>query len=212
MAWRFPIPDSPFPLFFMRFVYALGFAYVLLCAYVLRLGSLPQPAVAAAVPVAAPFEIPNGDAWFQRMKPYCNAVEVETRQRAFPAPATPDGMGYSAACYALAGRIEMARNAILTLPAGQRGHAANIVFHIGHPVADAGDDRSAGPMMSLVVEFSPDNYMALYHAGVSNYILGQNALARPQLERFLELYAADDGWRRNAMDVLGRMKGNLPPR
>ena len=103
---------------------------------------------ALPTPASVMQEIPNGDAWFQRMKPYCNAVEVETRQRAFPPPATADGMGYSAACYALAGRIEMARNAILALPAGQRGRAANIVFHIGHPVADAGDDRSAGPMMS----------------------------------------------------------------
>lgn len=197
----------------LRLVYVLGTAYVLLCAYVIRSRPAETMMIAQPTPAAvAPFEIPTGDEWFQRMKPYCNAVEVETRQRAFPAPATPDGQGYSAACYGLAGRIDMARTAIVSLPTEHRRHAANIVFNIGHPVADAGDDKSAGPIMSLVVEFSPDNYMALYHAGISNYILGQGALARPQLERFLELYTPDDGWRRNALEVLERMKANLPPR
>ncbi|HJU88041.1 MAG TPA: hypothetical protein VJ672_01530 [Gemmatimonadaceae bacterium] len=196
----------------LRLVYVLGTAYVLLCAYVVRSRAEPDTSfVAAAVPVA-PFEIPTGDAWFQRMKPYCNAVEVEVRHRALPAPPTPDGQGYSAACYGLAGRIDRARAAILALAPEHRTRAANIVFNIGHPVADAGDDKSAGPIMSLVVEFAPDNYMALYHAGVSNYILGERALAKPQLERFLELYRADDGWRRNALDVLERMQANLPPR
>jgi hypothetical protein len=59
--------------------------------------------------------------------------------------------------------------------------------------------------MALVVEFSPDNYMALYHAGASEFILGQPELARRHLTRFLDLYKQNDGWYRNALDMLGRL-------
>ena len=77
------------------------------------------------------------------------------------------------------------------------------MFNIGHPVADAGDDDSAGPIMRLVVEYQPDNYMALYHAGMSEYMLGQIDFARTHLEQFIELYQPEDGWRTNAREVLG---------
>ena len=86
-----------------------------------------------------------------------------------------------------------------------RAGAAGIVFNVGHPVADAGDDQSAGPIMRLVVEYQPDNYMALYHAGMSEYILGQPDLARTHLEAFLARYASEDGWRANALEVLQRI-------
>jgi cytochrome c-type biogenesis protein CcmH/NrfG len=72
-------------------------------------------------------------------------------------------------------------------------------------VADAGDDASAGPIMRLVVEYQPRNYMALYHAGISEYMLGHLDYARSHLERFLQLYTAEDGWRSNAREVLGRI-------
>ena len=116
-----------------------------------------------------------------------------------------DGAGYSAACYALAGKIDRAREVIDKLDRGDRANAAGIVFAIGHPVADAGDDQSAGPIMRLVVTYQPDNYMALYHAGMSEYILGQMDFARTHLKQFIELYKADDGWRNNAIDVLRRL-------
>ena len=61
--------------------------------------------------------------------------------------------------------------------------------------------------MRLVVSYQPGNYMALYHAGMSEYILGQLDFARTHLERFLELYRSEDGWRNNARDVLKRMNG-----
>ncbi len=61
--------------------------------------------------------------------------------------------------------------------------------------------------MELVIEFQPDNYMALYHAGMSEYTLGQHERARVSLKRFLELYQENDGWRSNALEVLGRLKG-----
>jgi hypothetical protein len=92
-----------------------------------------------------------------------------------------------------------------SVPSGERYRAAGIVFEIAHPVADAGDDRSAGPIMALVVEFWPNHYMALYHAGASEAALGRNAAAREHLSRFLELYHENDGWRSNAIATLAKL-------
>ena len=89
---------------------------------------------------------------------------------------------------------------------GDRYRAAGIVFDVAHPVADAGDDRSAGPIMELVVEYWPNHYMALYHAGMSEYALEQPALARTHLQAFLSYYNQNDGWTRNARDVLARLR------
>ncbi len=193
----------------VRLLTLLGCAYVFLCA--VSLGSTPReaPMVAVTPPASVQPALGGSDgaAWFQRMRPYCNPVEVTVRHRFDPPPRSAEGIGYSAACYALAGRIDSARAAILSLDRSARGRAAGILFDIGHPVADAGDDESAGPMMSLVVEFWPDNYMALYHAGISEYILGHTDLAREQLERFLRIYRTEDGWRSNARTVLDRIAG-----
>ena len=144
--------------------------------------------------------------WFQAMKPYCNTVEAELALKNNPAPEGSEGVAYTAACLALAGRIDAAREAIAGLPVSEHARAAGVVFDVAHPIADAGDDRSAGPIMGLVVEFWPDHYMALYHAGMASYGLGYSLLAKRYLQRFLELYEQDDGWRSNAEQVLGRIK------
>jgi len=148
----------------------------------------------------------SGEAWYAAIKPYCNAVEVEIAQRNHPAPATLDGQGFSAACYALGGKIESARAVIDRLPSADRSQAAGIVFAVGHPVADAGDNRSAGPIMELVVAYWPNHYMALYHAGMAEYGLGQNELARQHLESFLQYYHQQDGWTQSARETLARLQ------
>jgi hypothetical protein len=160
--------------------------------------------------VRVPSDAPNTAAgWFRRAKPYCNTVEVATlEQRLGRPPATAEGTGYHAACFALAGRVDDARRLIDQLPEGSRRFAANIVFNVGHPVADAGDDRSAGPIMELVIDYCPDHYMALYHAGMSEYMLGQRDLARHNLDEFLKYYHENDGWRSNAIDVLRRLSNS----
>jgi hypothetical protein len=170
-----------------------------------------QPASALAVAPVGPARHPvsplSGPQWFQQMKPFCNPVEVETRVRFQPPPAGYEGVAYGAGCFALAGKIARARELLMTLDADERRMAADVVFELGHPVADAGDDASAGPIMGLVVEFSTENYMALYHAGASEFALGQRALSRTHLKRFLELYAAEDGWRGNARAMLAKLDG-----
>ncbi len=102
----------------------------------------------------------------------------------------------------MAGNVDRARAIIDRLDADERWQAAGIVFNVGHPVADAGDDRAAGPIMELVVEFWPNHYMALYHAGMARFGLGDDAAAQDYLERFLASYEHEDGWTRSALSAL----------
>ena len=186
-------------------LYLLGFGYLAICGAVVlrhRAGPLRGP---EHPPVAVSFGGSAGE-WFSSIKPYCNSVEVELAQRQHPAPATLGGQGYGAACYALGGKIDLARATLDRLPAAERAQAAAIVFGVGHPVADAGDDRSAGPIMELVLDYIPSHYMALYHAGMSEYALEQPALARKHLKAFLSYYHENDGWTQNARDVLARLR------
>jgi hypothetical protein len=112
---------------------------------------------------------------------------------------------HRAACYALAGRIDEARGVIEGLPQDLRYRAAGVVFNAGHPAADAGDDVAAGPLMELVVEFWPNHYMALYHAGAASFERGDFGLSVDYLERFLVEYSVEDGWHANAVSMLEDM-------
>jgi hypothetical protein len=191
----------------MRPLYLLGLAYLAVSLYALWRGPAPGPAFGpAGVEAAYPEAVSGGAAWFARARPSCNALEVETVQRRYPPPRSLDGAGFGAACWALAGRIPEARDLILTVAPADRWRAAGIVFEIGHPIADMGDDRSAGPIMELVVEFWPNNYMALYHAGAARHALGDHAAAEPHLRAFLALYAQDDGWTASARRMLAEIE------
>jgi hypothetical protein len=187
-----------------RALHAAGWSYVAICGLVLANARSTPVAGGEPYVAPAPFAGQAGE-WFTRMKPFCNSVEVDVRQQQLPPPAGTEGAGYSAACYALAGKIDRARQTIDVLDRSERPTAAGIVFNVGHPVADAGDDQAAGPIMRLVVDYQPDNYMALYHAGVSEYMIGQLDFARAHLEKFLAIYQSEDGWRSNAREVLGRI-------
>jgi hypothetical protein len=185
-----------------RSLYVFAWAWLLLCAVALL---QPEATVFVEPAASAPLPASGGPAWFARVKPLCNPVEVEVGVRRNPPPAGAEGSAWLAACYALAGKTERARAVIDALPGERRGHAADVVFWVGHPVADAGDDEAAGPIMSLVVEYRPDHAMALYHAGMAEYALGHHAAARRHLLRFRQHYTAEDGWRANAGEVLGRL-------
>ncbi len=207
----------------MRKIYFLGLLYVgLSLVYLIGgpdSGAIPDgPPTTITVPDDPPFtvmitvagepEIDGTDAaaWFRSMKAFCNPVEVDTRVTRSPAPQSADGIAYEAACYALAGRIDSARERILRLPEDQRWNAAGVVFNVGHPVADAGDDRAAGPIMELVVDFWPNHYMALYHAGAARYALGDHGWAHKYFTSFLGYYSANDGWRRNALSMIAEIE------
>jgi tetratricopeptide (TPR) repeat protein len=163
--------------------------------------------VSAAIASSA---VTTEEQWFNQIKPNCNAVEVVTAMSRSNHPPTPQGVGYAASCYALAGRIDLADRAIQQLPINVRAYAAAVVFNIGHPVADAGDDRSAGPIMDLVLRYWPNNFMALYHAGMSAYVLNEYPKAQAHLEGFLRIYQQQDGWTSKAKNALERMKQGIP--
>jgi hypothetical protein len=140
---------------------------------------------------------------------HCNAVEVTTYLASHDLGPGVRGAAARAACLAVAGRIDAARQVILGrgLGAEDRDIVVNQVFLAGHPVADAGDDASAGPIMELVVEFQPDQFMARYHAGMAAAIAGDDARARQHLTRFLGLYPSADGYNlsaRRALEALDR--------
>ena len=187
----------------MRFIYLAGLAWVAVCAFALLRG--PRPALDPRTTTwyfAGGDPVDDGEAWFAQAKPFCNSLEVETIHRRIPPPNNPSGTGFSAACWALAGRIDEARTAILSLVEDARWKAAGIVFAVGHPIADMGDDRSAGPIMELVVEFWPNHYQALYHAGAARFALGDFSRAERHLRQFLVYYEVDDGWTRSATRML----------
>lgn len=187
-----------------RAFYVAGWSWVVVALGLLARGPQVREPVYAGDPVVT-FGASPAISWFQRVRPYCNAVEAQVRLGQDPPPSSVEGTGFAAACLALAGRIDDARARVLALPEPSRAAAAEIVFGVGHPVADMGDDASAGPIMRLVVEFAPWNFMAQYHAGMSYYGLREHTLARAHLELFLEAYPAEDGWRRNALTVLDRL-------
>ena len=162
------------------------------------IGPRPIDVVPAVDPASA-------SAWFQRVRPHCNPVEAETHLRWQPAPENEEGHMYAAACYALAGNIDLARGEIESLPRERRYHAAGVVFNTGHPAADSGDELAAGPLMELVVEYWPNHYMALYHAGAAAYERGEYQASADYLNRFLQEYTAEDGWRSNALSMLEAM-------
>ena len=196
-----------------RFLYFAGFTYIALCGAILFREARGWPGALhvnvqhpGEGPAPAPAAISSGAGWFRTLKPYCNAVEVDVRVRFTPPPQTSDGAGYAAACFALAGKIDRARAIIEAMPAGDRSAAASVLFNVAHPVADAGDDRASGPMMQLVLEYWPNNYMALYHAGMSEYALGQTTFAEKHLRAFLSMYNAADGFTSAAQDALRKIE------
>ncbi|MFO0725877.1 MAG: hypothetical protein U1E65_18985 [Myxococcota bacterium] len=156
-------------------------------------------------------ERPSGEAWFRQIRGRCNPLEVAVALRERPPPSDISGLGYAAACWGLAGKLDQAR-AVITKESGERqASAADTVFNVAHPVADQGDDVAAGPLMELVLEFRPENFQALYHAGMSEYALGKNDQAKARLIEFRRLYKAKDFFGNNADRALARIEQGLPP-
>ena len=149
--------------------------------------------------------------WFQQVKSGCNQLEVRSLMARSPPPPGADGAGYGAGCLALAGRYPEARKLIETLATPyDRSVAAWRVFDIAHPVADQGEDAAAGPMMELVLEYWPDNFQALYHAGIAEYASGDTVRAQARLEDFLKRYHEKNNFTATAQLVLDRIAKGLP--
>lgn len=161
-----------------------------------------QPIVEYAVGQTIQSEAPSAQLWFDAMRPNCTAGEVESRLELNPAPATVEGDGYTAVCWAIAGRTTEARALLERLPANFQAWAAGVVFGAIHPAVDSGREAELAPVMELVVEYQPNNVMALYHAGSAAYGSGRSEAAQDYLGRFLSAYGPDDGWTDNARTML----------
>ncbi len=149
--------------------------------------------------------------WFKAIRPYCNQTEVGLAISRNPPPQEAAGWGHEAGCYALAGKIRRADDVLSGVrDEAERAQAAERVFQLAHHVADSGDDDSAGPIMRLTLKYMnrarPAYYMALYHAGMAEYNMGDHVVAQQHLMEFLELYRANDGWNRNARIVLAKIE------
>jgi hypothetical protein len=189
----------------VRLLYLFGITYLALSVIALIRGPVVPYDPDGSAYLTAGDPKADGGAWFSQVRAHCNTLEVETVHRRVPPPTSLGGMGYSAACWALAGRIDEAKSQILTLNGDDQWKAAGIVFAIGHPIADMGDDRSAGPIMELVIEFWPNHYQALYHAGSARFALGDLELATQHLQQFLMYYELNDGWTRSAKRMLAEI-------
>jgi tetratricopeptide (TPR) repeat protein len=183
----------------MRHLYLAGWGYTLVASAMLYRAAQPQRYFEPAAPLPT---VAQTGTWYDRVRPHCNSLEVELTISSNPPPADFQGQAYAAACYALAGKIARAAERINALNEAERQQAASIVFEVGHPVADAGDDEAAGPIMQLVIEYLPTHYMALYHAGIAQYRTGKNEAARHNLTEFLKYYQQDDGWTNSAKETL----------
>ena len=189
-----------------RALYLAGIGYLAICGMIVYRHRHPDYSYIPTDGAATRYWYSRpGYDWWVRTRPHCNSVEVELVHRTSPPPPAKDAQAYSAACYALAGKIDSARAIIDRLAQGDRLNAAGMVFDIAHPIADAGDDQSAGPIMELVISYWPNHYMALYHAGMAEYATGQPQLARKNLTAFLSYYHANDGWTQNARLTLARL-------
>ena len=190
--------------------YLIGWGYVAIAAAVIYRGSHPEvyaPTHAGpAAQAVAGFIGSDAARWFHEIKPRCNSVEANLALQNSPPPSGSEGRAYAAACLAIAGRIEDARTWLKQVPDSERIQAVGIVFDVAHPVADAGDDLSAGAIMQLVVDFWPNHYMALYHAGAAQFRLEQFERARANLEAFLREYRVEDGWTNSAKQMLADMR------
>src|SRR5436190_1821361 len=167
-------------------------------------GKPPSELLSSEMALRVPRDAPLRG-WFAVTMPFCNPLEVPQLMARRPAPPGWDGAGYAAGCWALAGRIDEARSALARVPEQERWRAAGIVFDLAHPVADAGDDIAAAPIMNLVIESWPNHFMALYHAGISDFALGNPDRARKHLTAFLRLYKEEDGFTRNAREALAKL-------
>jgi hypothetical protein len=135
----------------------------------------------------------------------CNPLQVDVHLRMTdPRPAE------RATCLAIAGRIAQARAILDAMSPEDRNTTVGSIFSIAHPIADAGDDRSAGPIMRMIVDYHPHNYMAMFHAGMAAYALGEDDHAASYLQRFLAMYTNPDVWRSRAETALRGIADRLP--
>ena len=140
----------------MRALYTAGTAFILVYLATTAWRSIVDTTPSAvsirthATPSSAQ-PATTGHTWFQATKPYCNSLEVETRLQSVPPPAVADGPGWMSACYALAGKTDVAHTLISELPTGERGPR---LVALG-PELDGPRRELGGDVLGLLIKRSP---------------------------------------------------------
>lgn len=155
----------------------------------------PEPRIEP--PAATPQE------WFERIRSRCTPADVRLATDLTPPPPGVEGVGYKAACFALARKITDARALLLSLSEDNRIEGATQVYDVAQDFGVKGRHDVAGPLMELVLEFWPNHYLALYEAGRARYVSGDFSGARSFLERFLEVHEGHDDLEVEARRMLG---------
>jgi hypothetical protein len=161
----------------------------------------PPPVVRAPDPEPVRKET-DPAAWFAGIRARCTPAEVTLATDLNRPPPGVQGVGYEAACFALAGRVPKARAILLGLPEGDRVQAAAQVYDVGQRLAGEGRHEAAGPLMELVLEFWPNHYLALYEAGSARFTQGDHTAASDFLARFLDIYVGNDDLVANAQRMM----------
>lgn len=180
-------PKETLPLALLALV--LGPATV----HLLREPPAPPPVEVALVqsPVQ-PRRVASPEEWFQGIRRRCTPGDVRLATDLNPPPPGVEGVGYKAACYALARQTASARALLLGLPEEARAQGASRVYEVGQALAAEGRHDLAGPLMELVLEFWPNHDLALYHAGSSRFATGDPVAAHGFLGKFLDLHGQED--------------------
>lgn len=196
-------------IFFLSILHFALTGYILVSHVSILKTEVPNPLPAKTIytrgspEVVMPFT--GGNDWFKKNKQFCNTLEIDTLMKKDPPSSNVEGKGYQAACYILAARIEEADKVIMSVPQQSQAQAAGIVFNVGHPIADSGDDKSAGPIMNLVLKYWPENYQAVYHAGMSEFALKQYSESKVHLNKFLTMYKNNDYFHQTAVKTLEQL-------
>lgn len=170
----------------------------------------PAPGEALAVAPQAESEAAASDSvedWIERVMHFCNPQDVDLFTDLDPPPDTDDGTAQEAACFALAGRIPKSRALILGLAPDRRTRAVGTVYDVTMATLTTEVDPALGPVMELVLEFWPNHYLALYHAGSSRFMRGDLEEASHYLDRFLDVYVGDDRLAADARRMLIAARG-----
>lgn len=143
--------------------------------------------------------------WFDLMRPGCVAADVDRRVKASPAPGGEEGVVFSAACYAVAGKTERAHELIDGLPEASRAHAVEALLNVVPPPHDGPEEEGTAPLMELLLDYQPDNARALYHAAIAEAAAGEKQAAITHLTKLVQVHTDADDLNARAKIALSRL-------
>lgn len=156
-------------------------------------------------------------AWLQRARRGCREGQVRDFLEAHPPPKghppAQQRAGFAAACHAFAGDMDGVRRQLDGVAEHDRLGTLRLFFHITHSVADEGPEQelAMGDAMELVAKRWPENYQAVFHAGMAAYAREDFAHARERLAQFLKMYERSGIYRRRATETLAAIDAQSEP-